>query len=433
MDRYAGPFPKLKIEGVTMRSITVNLALVCSILWAGTIAPYQAGAAELKLFDGRREAVLIEGFKDGNLTVFMSSGEKKTFALREVATIYYSGRPDHFIRTGDQKFIFNAGGHICAAVEKLREGEILDIKSRSLGRHIVPLKKLHGFTALAIQGRASRMADDLMREDDLTPKSLFLDKVLDRRGVPYAGVVESFSPIRLEFEHDEQLQQVRIDTFKIAGVRLAEADKLKSKAGDVDALQVGVRCRDGSYLVGSLLHADPFQWQIQPNWDTSREIGVPTNEISKVDVLGGRTVFLTQLKPTAIKEKTIVAPPQPYRKNSNTQGESLDIGGFIYHNGLGVHARSELTYDLGGKFKTFEADVGIDGRLEKEGSVIFKVKCDGAVKYTSPLVRGKVSGGGLQITVPVAGVKKLTLLVEATDDLDQADMANWGGARITRD
>jgi len=197
-------------RGIHMRPMIGTLALVCAALILGCAV---AGAAELKLFDGKREAVLIEGFKDGTLTVFMSSGEKKSFALRDVATIYYSGRPDHFIRTGDQKFIFNAGGNICAAIEKLREGEILDIKSRSLGRHVVPMKYLHGFTALAIQGRASRMAEDLMREDDLTPKSMFLDKVLDRRGVPYAGIMESFTPIRLEFEHDEQLQQVKIDTF----------------------------------------------------------------------------------------------------------------------------------------------------------------------------------------------------------------------------
>jgi hypothetical protein len=52
--------------------------------------------------------------------------------------------------------------------------------------------------------------------------------------------------------------------------------------------------------------------------------------------------------------------------------------------------------------------------------------------YRSPLVAGRPSGGGLPVRVPVDGIKELTLLVEPTDDLDQADAANWGAARLLR-
>jgi hypothetical protein len=195
---------------------------------------------------------------------------------------------------------------------------------------------------------------------------------------------------------------------------------------------VGVECRDGSYMIGQLAIVDPFQWVLKPIWDPQREFAIPTNEITRVDVLGGRAVYLAQLKPIVVEEKTILAPPQPYRNNTNSQNESLDIGGFIYHNGIGVHARSLLTYKLGGGFSSFRADVGIDGRLEKNGTVVFVVKGDGKELFRSPLVRGKPSGGGLPIEVSVQGVKELTLLVEPTDDLDQADCANWGGVRVLR-
>ena len=45
---------------------------------------------------------------------------------------------------------------------------------------------------------------------------------------------------------------------------------------------------------------------------------------------------------------------------------------------------------------------------------------------------GKIFGGGLAIDVPVIGVKSLTLMVDPTGDLDQADLANWGAARVLR-
>jgi hypothetical protein len=224
-----------------------------------------------------------------------------------------------------------------------------------------------------------------------------------------------------------------MDTFKVAGVRLAEAARDKRPPPDsVDTLQIGVLCRDRSYLVGQLVSVDPFQWKVRPAFDAQRTIAVPASELVRVDVLGGRAVFLSNLEPVRAEEKTAIAPPQAFQRNANSQGESLDIGGFIYGSGIGVHASSKLTYRIDGKFKTFLADVAIDGRLEKEGSVVFVVSGDGRELFRSPLVTGRASGGGLAVQVPVAGVKELTLSAEPTDDLDQADVANWGAARLLR-
>ena len=395
-----------------------------------------AQAAEVKMADGQRVAALVERYDDAaGVTLCLTSGEREQVPLREIASIFYSGRGDRLVRTGDQKFIFNAGGHICGAVEALKGGGLIEVASQSLGRHVLALKLLRGFTALAMEGRAARLAEDLMRNDGIapTPESAFLDHVLDRRGVPYSGVVERSTPIRLEFEHDEQLQQVRLDTFKVAGVRLAEAAWGKRMPPDpMDVLQVGVLCRDGSYVVGQLVAIDPFQWKIRPAFDPERLVHVPASELVQADVLGGRAVFLANLEPIRTEEETIIAPPQPFRRNTNSQGESLDIGGYIYAAGLGVHARSKLTYRIGGKFRQFLADVAIDGRLEKEGSVVFVVTGDGRELYRSPLVSGRPTGGGLAVQVSVEGIKELTLSAEPTDDLDQADVANWGAARLLR-
>lgn len=393
-------------------------------------------SAEIKLADGQRLAALVESFdSNGNVGLYLTSGDKKIVALRDIASIFFSGRETRFIRTGDQKFLFAAGGQICGAVEDLKNGNILEVNSQSLGRHVFLVRYLHGFTALAIEGRPARLAEDLMRDDGISPgvESAYLDFVLDRRGVPFAGVVEALTPLRLEFEHDEQLQPVRIDTYKLAGVRLAEATKDRSGAIDpVDVIHVAIECRDMSLVVGHIVGIDPFTWKLKPNFDVKRVVDIPTSEIARVYVFGGGTVFLADLKPVQVVEKTTLAPPQPFQRNSNSQGESMDIGGFIYRAGLGVHADSRLTYKIDGKFLKFYADVGIDGRLEKEGSAIFVVSGDGKELYRSPLILGKSTGGGVSIQVSVEGVKELTLAVESTDDLDQADLANWGAARVSR-
>lgn len=393
-------------------------------------------AAEIKFYNGQRMPVLIEGCTDdGKLIVYKTSGDKVLVALTNATSIYFSGRPDYFIRSGDQKIIFNAGGHICAAVDDLRNGDILKVRSQSIGTMDIPIKFLHGIVALAVEGRAARLAEDLMCSDGIPSDEdhRYLDHVLDRRGVPYSGVVERFTPQVFEIEHEETLQRIKIDTYKFAGLRLAEVAKHKSPLmNPLSEVWLAVRCRDATYLMGRLVKITPLRWDIRPNFDPERIIQIPSSEITRVDIFGGYAVFLTQLEPIEIKERAILAPPQPYQKDKNAQGESMDIGGFIYHGGIGVHAWSRLTYKLDGKFRRFLADIGIDGRLEKDGSVVFRVLGDGREIYRSPIVKGRISGGGIPVDISVENVKELTLEVHPTADLDQADLANWGAARLLR-
>ncbi|MBM4036847.1 MAG: hypothetical protein FJ291_34365 [Planctomycetes bacterium] len=48
------------------------------------------------------------------------------------------------------------------------------------------------------------------------------------------------------------------------------------------------------------------------------------------------------------------------------------------------------------------------------------------------VVRARINGEVPAVQVSVEGVKELTLSAEPTDDLDQADVANWGAARLLR-
>ncbi len=395
-----------------------------------------AGAAEFKMYDGKRFGGLVEKMnKDGSITVQLFSGETRNIPLPSISSIYFSGRSHRFIESGQQKFIFCGGGWICGIPTRLEKGEILHISSPSLGKVVVPLERLYGWVALTLSGYITMLAEDLVGKGGAprTPEERFLDRTIDRRGVPYAGVVERFNAKNLLIEHDEHLQMVRIGTFKIGGCRLAEAARKNiPPINPLDQLYVGVECRDRSYVIGTLTYADPFAWKIRPVWDTSRNLLLPTSEILRMDVIGGKTVYLARLDPVQADEKTIMAPPQPFRRNSNVQGETMRIGGFAYYRGIGVHAFSSLTFDIQGKFKRFLADVGVDERMKGSGSVRFVVKGDGKVLYTSPVIRGKTTGGGVHIDVPVEGIKKLTITADPTDDLDQSDIANWGAVRLVR-
>lgn len=109
-------------------------------------------------------------------------------------------------------------------------------------------------------------------------------------------------------------------------------------------------------------------------------------------------------------------------------GHTITIEGVTYAKGLGVHAPSRITYDLGGACTRFVADVGVDDENGDAGSVAFTVQADGSTVYRSPVLRGR--DGAATADVDITGAGTLTLLVDDGGDGTGNDHADWAGARV---
>ncbi len=107
----------------------------------------------------------------------------------------------------------------------------------------------------------------------------------------------------------------------------------------------------------------------------------------------------------------------------------LTLGGVRYRKGLGTQTPSEVVYELGGRYQSFEALIGIDDAVrnpEKDASVVFEVMTDGKKVFASePLKAGQP---GQQVQVPCTGAKELRLKVSGSGSA----LADWAGARLTR-
>lgn len=111
-------------------------------------------------------------------------------------------------------------------------------------------------------------------------------------------------------------------------------------------------------------------------------------------------------------------------------GRIITINGSQYQKGLGVHAYSEVVYDIGGQFSTFISDIGVDDEVGNRGSVIFQVWGDGAKLWESGIVTG--ASDPETVVVDVAGINTLKLVVTDGYDGDAYDHANWAGARLLK-
>ncbi len=158
------------------------------------------------------------------------------------------------------------------------------------------------------------------------------------------------------------------------------------------------------------------------------------------DSLGFEHTTTRDLYPrTSIGDLTPSVPPrngwgpiEPHRSNGEqgaNDGRTISLDGVPYARGLGVHAPSDVLYDLGGACTgQFIADVGVDDEA-RAGTVTFEVWLDGEQVFDS----GLVHGGDLKkpIAVSIDGAYQLELVVTDGGDGAAYDHADWAGARVT--
>lgn len=109
-------------------------------------------------------------------------------------------------------------------------------------------------------------------------------------------------------------------------------------------------------------------------------------------------------------------------------GKVLNLGGVTYAKGLGVQANSSVVYNLGGKYDTFLASVGVDASAGANASVIFRVLADGRTIYDSGVMTK--STAAKTVGLAVAGVAQLTLVVDNAGSASADDKADWADARL---
>jgi alpha-galactosidase len=109
-------------------------------------------------------------------------------------------------------------------------------------------------------------------------------------------------------------------------------------------------------------------------------------------------------------------------------GHTITIKGVAYNKGLGVHANSDVRYQLGGAYSLFVSDVGVDDETGNRGSAVFQVWLDGVKAYDSGIMRGGAAAA--HVNLSVRGAQELRLVVAVDGDGIDFDHADWAGASL---
>lgn len=102
-----------------------------------------------------------------------------------------------------------------------------------------------------------------------------------------------------------------------------------------------------------------------------------------------------------------------------------------YAHGVGSHANGEIVVELGGQFKQFQAEVGVQWvGGNAPGSIVFQVFVDDKKVFDSGVMRE--NDPPKPVSVSVEGGDELRLVATDAGDGIINDVANWADARLTR-
>ncbi len=116
-----------------------------------------------------------------------------------------------------------------------------------------------------------------------------------------------------------------------------------------------------------------------------------------------------------------------YPQIDQRYGKPISIRGTTYRRGIATAQPSDYHYALGGKYRTFTTDVGVDDDARGNGSVQFEVFADGKPIYNSGVVYGNTPAK--RVSLDVSGVNDLELKVtDGQDDTAGIQAAIDSGA-----
>jgi hypothetical protein len=324
---------------------------------------------------------------------------------------------------GGAQIVLADGGTIVADGVRI-EAEQVRGHSPSLGAFELPLELVAG---IILQPPADRATLDAWTAR-IAAASGQTDRLLLDNGDELTGSVAGLTDKVVPLESDAGKVEVGAD--KVAAIIFNPTLVHRSRTSGPRML---LGFADGSRLAAVELVADATGAAIKLAGGAG--LKAETDEIVALQPLGGKVVYVSDLKPLSYRHLPYLQLEWPYHSDRNVLGGWLRAGGKAFAKGLGMHSPSRITYDLDRPYRRFDAELAIDEEAGDRGSVVFRVLVDDGRGAWSERAASEIIRGGqapVPISVELTGAKRLSLLVDYSDRADELDHADWLNARLVR-
>jgi hypothetical protein len=193
-----------------------------------------------------------------------------------------------------------------------------------------------------------------------------------------------------------------------------------------------VTLADGSRLGAADVSFDGEQWKLTTL--VRESVTVAAKNLVSIDIEQGPAVSLASLKPAKYVYNSFDGEQYAPTPDRCVTGEPLRLktatGELTFDRGLGLHADCSVTYALDGKYRRFEALVGLDARSGLKGEVALQVFLDGKEQKLDQEGTLSAAGAPIDIHIDVTGANEIVINVRRAKGGHVSDHLDLAEARI---
>jgi len=168
---------------------------------------------------------------------------------------------------------------------------------------------------------------------------------------------------------------------------------------------------------------------------------LPLASVSQIDFGVGNVLYLADMD-QELKQADISFQPKNMissfkqltapRKNKSTGGEPLSIKGMKYAKGLSLHSRTRIDVRVPEGYRQFRALAGVDDSAGPAANFQLKILGDNKELFAKQFSAENSAAEALPIELNLAGVRRLTIVVEEGSGQDIGDTLVLANARLTK-
>ena len=328
--------------------------------------------------------------------------------------LFVYGRPWHFIAYGVSAFHYDK-------VRQMNDNKIQELLDKYNGE-VYYIRGLdcwdsQTYHKKAVEHRIATTCDVFEREMELEGvKNILITNNYWVQIAKFKGR-KNYNPTNI-IRVSEPTRGVLEDSSAVAGPLLLNFKLMEqpssSRNWNVRIIHNRVMLKDTAYVPGdhNILIAED---RLQPGYNVFRYMVLEGNkvlaQVSKTffNEIGGAQ------KLTELRYEKHHQDWGSFKVNQSIDGKSLTVNGHEFREGIATHANSETVYNIGAKFKTFLAGVGLDDESLCSEGVSVQVLGDGNVLAETPVFK---AGSLHSLTAKTEGVQKLTLKTTAKGSID---------------
>jgi len=253
------------------------------------------------------------------------------------------------------------------------------------------------------------------------------------------GIVQEVGEQRVEFNWD-------VDVVPVKRSKVAAIVYYHPKAPQPPAAVCVVHLRDGSQIPCQSLRVTSSDPQVTLETPLGLSLSLPLREILTLDFSAGKLLYLSDLEPLAMKWTPLIGfsgrseylqrQGEP-RFNQAFTGSSLQLvkAGSrkrevqTYKKGIALRSRTEMVFEIPEGMKRFETLAGINPETASQGNVLLEFSSRGRLLWED-----KIDGqeAPASVAFPLAGVRRLRILVDYGENLDYGDQLHLVNPRVSK-